>query len=360
MSKRSAVRGRLLTFTADPAEAGAQASHRYWKDGVVAIEGGTHRRGGRGGGSSPAPAGRHAGRSLSGPARPARPDRHPHSFSADAGDCAPMASSSWNGCRSIPSSRNRSSLIPPMPDGWPGSSSTSCSATARPRRWSIAPSAPEFGRGVLRRKPPPQRADDRRQGDDGPRRAGRAARHCPAGLRRDQGADRRLARAGPATLRDHTALRPDLDRGTARGGRRIAARAPRLLPADPSGREPRGDRGRPPALSAGHELHRHLRPLRPARAALAVRPLHPSRRGGTRPPVGDAARSRRSARPPTCSSAAVCSTSPRCATRVGRSGSASPPTSAAAPATRCCARRPRPTRCCSSAARTCRRSTPFT
>ena len=41
MSKRSAVRGRLLTFTADPAEAGAQASHRYWKDGVVAIEGGT-------------------------------------------------------------------------------------------------------------------------------------------------------------------------------------------------------------------------------------------------------------------------------------------------------------------------------
>ena len=37
MSQRSAVRGRLLTFTADPAEAGAAASHRYWADGVVAI-----------------------------------------------------------------------------------------------------------------------------------------------------------------------------------------------------------------------------------------------------------------------------------------------------------------------------------
>ena len=35
------------------------------------------------------------------------------------------------------------------------------------------------------------------------------------------------------------------------------------------------------------ELHRHLRPLRPARAALAVRPLHPSRRGGAAAAVGD-------------------------------------------------------------------------
>ncbi|MFO1049424.1 MAG: guanine deaminase [Geminicoccaceae bacterium] len=41
MSQRSAVRGRLLTFTADPAEAGAEESHRYWQDGVVAIEDGS-------------------------------------------------------------------------------------------------------------------------------------------------------------------------------------------------------------------------------------------------------------------------------------------------------------------------------
>lgn len=40
MTQRSAVRGRLLTFTADPAEAGSAASHRYWPDGVVAIEDG--------------------------------------------------------------------------------------------------------------------------------------------------------------------------------------------------------------------------------------------------------------------------------------------------------------------------------
>ena len=40
MSQRSAVRGRLLTFIDDPAEARAGESHRYWQDGVVAIEDG--------------------------------------------------------------------------------------------------------------------------------------------------------------------------------------------------------------------------------------------------------------------------------------------------------------------------------
>ncbi len=40
MSERSAVRGRLLTFIDDPAEARAGESHRYWQDGVVAIEDG--------------------------------------------------------------------------------------------------------------------------------------------------------------------------------------------------------------------------------------------------------------------------------------------------------------------------------
>ena len=97
------------------------------------------------------------------------------------------------------------------------------------------------------------------------------------------------------------------------------------------------------------ELHRHLRPLRPARAALAVRPLHPPCRAEAGAAVGDAVgrgvlpdlqpvhrqrpvRSGDAARP-----------------ERGRCGSASPPTSAAAPAIRCCARRPRPTRCCSCA-----------
>jgi guanine deaminase len=40
MSERRAIRGRILSFTDDPAEVGAAASHRYLDDGLVVIEGG--------------------------------------------------------------------------------------------------------------------------------------------------------------------------------------------------------------------------------------------------------------------------------------------------------------------------------
>jgi guanine deaminase len=41
MTTRRAVRGRLLSFTGDPAEVGAKASHRYHEDGVVLVEAGS-------------------------------------------------------------------------------------------------------------------------------------------------------------------------------------------------------------------------------------------------------------------------------------------------------------------------------
>ena len=40
MTERRAVRGRILSFTGDPAEVGAAASHRYLPDGLVVMEGG--------------------------------------------------------------------------------------------------------------------------------------------------------------------------------------------------------------------------------------------------------------------------------------------------------------------------------
>ena len=40
MSTPNAIRGRVLTFTGDPAEVGAAASHRYLADGVVVVEDG--------------------------------------------------------------------------------------------------------------------------------------------------------------------------------------------------------------------------------------------------------------------------------------------------------------------------------
>ena len=40
MGERRAIRGRILSFTGDPAEVGAAASHRYLADGVVLVEDG--------------------------------------------------------------------------------------------------------------------------------------------------------------------------------------------------------------------------------------------------------------------------------------------------------------------------------
>ncbi len=59
---------------------------------------------------------------------------------------------------------------------------------------------PEFRRRVLRRGRSARRAHDRRQGDDGPRRAGGAHGHRPARLRREQGADSSAGAAAAGSI----------------------------------------------------------------------------------------------------------------------------------------------------------------
>ena len=54
-------------------------------------------------------------------------------------------------------------------------------------------------------------AHDRRQGDDGPRRARGAHGHAQRGYDESKRPDRALARPRPARLRDHAPLRGDLD-----------------------------------------------------------------------------------------------------------------------------------------------------
>ena len=83
---------------------------------------------------------------------------------------------------------------------------------------------PQSVDALLRRGGRARRAHDRRQGDDGPRRARSAHGHRAARLRREQSADRALAGPRPARLCDHPALRSDVDAG-ATGGRRRAWRA---------------------------------------------------------------------------------------------------------------------------------------
>ena len=70
---------------------------------------------------------------------------------------------------------------------------------------------------------------DRRQGADGPQRAGRAARYRAERLRRLQGADRALARRGPQPLRDHAALRRHQHAGAARCRGRLWREHPDVL-----------------------------------------------------------------------------------------------------------------------------------
>ena len=79
----------------------------------------------------------------------------------------------------------------------------------------------------------------------------------------------RWQRGGPLGLCDHAALRHHLYL-RANGSRAgLGRRAPRLPHPDPSKRKPRRDCVVLPAIPTGQGLHRHLRPLRPAAAAIA-------------------------------------------------------------------------------------------
>ena len=130
--------------------------------------------------------------------------------------------------------------------------------------------------------------------------------HAAARLRREQGADRALARPRQARLRDHAAVRGDVDAGATGGGGSAGARISATATSRPMSTRTRPRSRRRRAVPRGAELSRRLRAGRPAGAALGLRPLHPS--GGER---GRRARrkpaSPRSARPRTCSSARACS-----------------------------------------------------
>ncbi len=276
MPQRHAVRGRILTFVADPADVGPAASHRYWADGVVVLENGLIAGVGDAADLLPEFGGR-PGRSLPGPARPAGPDRHPSPLPADPGDrflrrpAAGMAAEvhlrRGAEVRRSGACRARRRLLPGR-----------AFAQRHHHGRGLLQRAPGIGRGILRREPSPQHADDRGQGDDGPRRARGPPRYGRAWLPREQGAARQLARGRAPALRDQPTICADVDRGAAGSLGCARARASGLLRSDPSRREPRRDRNRAAPLSSGIELHRHLRPLWPARSTLSIRPLRPSRR----------------------------------------------------------------------------------
>ena len=217
-----------------------------------------------------------------------------------------------------------------------------------------SPSA--IGRRVLRRGREARRAHDRRQGDDGPRRAGSAHGHGAARLRREQGADRALEQPRPARLRDHAALRDHLDAGAIGGRRRVGARISAMLRADARRREQGRDRARRRTVSRGAKLSRRLRAGGPdwgrARSSAIASICRTARSPRSPPAVG------RRVLPDLQSLSRLRPVRSGAARSEPASGSRSRPTSAAGRAIRCCGRRRRATKCCSSMASPGRRCRP--
>ena len=120
----------------------------------------------------------------------------------------------------------------------------------------------------------------------------RAARHGQAWLRRIEGADRALARARAARVRDHAALRADVLACAARGCRRVVARASRLLAAIARRGEPARDRMGARAVPGGARLRRRVRALRAARPPRDLRSRHPPARARAGRACGDLDRAR--------------------------------------------------------------------
>ena len=114
---------------------------------------------------------------------------------------------------------------------------------ARPRPRSIARCIQDSVDAFFAESRALQHPHDRRQGADGPQRAGGAARHRRRAATRDSKAlIERWHGRGRQLYCDHAPLRPLLHRGPARSGRPALARASRHLCAVASVREPRRDR----------------------------------------------------------------------------------------------------------------------
>ena len=221
-------------------------------------------------------------------------------------------------------------------------SSTRCSRTARPRRSSSRPSTPRSvdalfaaaeargmrviaGKVLMDRNAPADLVDD-----------------VATGRARDGGADRALARPRPSRLCGDGALRADELARAARARRAALPRRSVALPADARRREPRRGALGARAVPGSAQLPRRLRRGRPAPCEERVRARHLARRRRSRRDR----RGRRADRPLAVVEPVPRQRPVRLARRRGgrRSTSAWRATSAAAPACRCCATWPTPTR----------------
>ena len=150
---------------------------------------------------------RHAGRRPCRPSDPAGDDRSAHPPAADPGDREP-----WHAAARLAAEihlRRGAEVRRPRPcrahrELLPGRAA----AQRHHDRGGVRLGACRIGGRAVRRSETARHAHHRRQGDDGPRRAGRTARYRRERLSREQGADRTLARSRAAcSTRSRRALR---------------------------------------------------------------------------------------------------------------------------------------------------------
>ena len=183
-------------------------------------------------------------------------------------------------------------------------SSTSCSRHGTTTAVAYCSVHPASADAYLRRRRGPQPAHDRRQGDDGPQRAGGRPRHPAVVLRRHQGADRRAgtAAAGRST-RSRRASRSPRRRRRWRWRRRWSPSTRTCTCRRICRRTATRSTSRSSLYPKARDYLDVYETLRPARAEEPVRPRDPPLRPRDARRWRRPARSRCSARPRTSFSA---------------------------------------------------------
>ena len=181
MTTRRAVRGRLLTFVDDPAQVGADASHRYLADGVVSIEAGSIVAVGAAAELLPTlPVGTPVDHYPDQLVLPGLIDTHIHYPQTQV--IASYGAQLLEWLQKYTFVEEQKFADPAHADRVARFFLDELFRNGTTTAVGLLHGAAGIGRGFFRREPSPRRADDRRQGDDGSRRARRPARHGAARL----------------------------------------------------------------------------------------------------------------------------------------------------------------------------------
>ena len=207
--KVTAIRGPVLTYTGDPFKSGLEHTMVYESDAIVAMADGKITHFGPADRIRPQlPTGHRDQELRQGLADLRGLHRQPRPLSANADDRGLRRAAAGLAQQIHLSDRAeilRQGICPLRREGL----SARESAQRHHLRLRLLHRLSAIGRCAVRGSREARHAPRGRQGDDGPQRAGKAARHAQDRLRRFQGADQEMAQSRTADVRDHAAVRAD-------------------------------------------------------------------------------------------------------------------------------------------------------